>query len=188
MLSVNTPRFKRWDFGVFLLEGLGDENYFEWASGQLLVASGFADYRPTDQLRFNLSMNQTQVNRRTDGSLVSNQVVPVFTAVFQKSRAVQLRVISQFAYDKQGTLRDDSRTGLPIVVRNGSGVYAPAAAFTTGLLQTNVLLTFLPNPGTVAYLGYGKVDQRPNLEGLPTLGPVQNSFFMKLSYLWRRQG
>ena len=188
VVSFNTPTYKHWDFGAFVLEGLHDENYFEWASAQLLVASLFADYRPTDQLRFNMSLNQTQVNRPTDGSLVSNQVVPVFTAIYQKSRSLQLRVISQFAYDKQGTLRDDARTGLPIVYRNGDGSYTRASAFTNGLLQTNVLLTYLPNPGTVAYLGYGTVDQRPNINGLPTLGPVQSSFFLKLSYLWRRQG
>ena len=182
VVSLNTPRFKHWDFNTFVLLGLNDENYFEWASGRVLTL------RPSDQLRFNLTVNQTQVNRPSDGSLVSNQVVPVFTAVFQRSRALQIRVISQYAYNKQGTLRDDSRTNLPIVTRNGDGTYSPAAPFTTGRLQANVLLTYLPNPGTVAYLGYGTVAQRPNLDGVDGLGAVQRTFFLKLSYLWRRQG
>src|SRR5262249_24356859 len=139
--TVNTPRFKHWDFNALMLLGLNDENYFEWASGRLFSLTGGANFRPNDQLRFSLRVTQNQVNRPSDGSLVSNQVVPVFTTVYQYSRTLQIRLISQYAYNKQGTLQDDSRTNLPIVFRNGDGTYSPASAFTTGRLQANVLLT-----------------------------------------------
>ncbi|HEY4101724.1 MAG TPA: DUF5916 domain-containing protein [Gemmatimonadales bacterium] len=185
--SFNTPAWRHFDFAMFVLGGLTDENYFEWARGRIVTGSLSADYKPTDKLRFNLSYNHTQVFRPSDGSRVVTQIVPVFTAIYQLSRAVQLRVISQYALNDQDSLRDDSRTNLPIVLRGADGTYSRASAFTSGVLQTNFLFTFLPNPGTVAYLGYGTVDQRPDLDGRALLGPTQSSFFLKVSYLFRRQ-
>jgi hypothetical protein len=185
--SVSTPTWRHFDLSVFTLVGLTDENYFEWARGRLITGSVQADYRPTDKLRFNLTYSHTQIFRPSDGSRVVTEIVPVFTAIYQLSRAVQLRIISQYALDDQDSLRDDSRTDLPIMIRHADGTYVRASAFTTGILQTNFLFTFLPNPGTVAYLGYGTVDQRPDLDGQPQLSPAQSSFFLKVSYLFRKQ-
>jgi len=55
-------------------------------------------------------------------------------------------------------------------------------------LQANFLFTYLPNPGTVVYFGYGNTSQQPDLAGRTQLGAVQSNFFLKLSYLWRMRG
>ena len=189
VLTGNTPTWRHVDLFAYVLAGLDDENYFEWASGRLLVASLGLDVRPTGHLLVNLTYNSTQVNRPSDGSRVSIQAVPVATLQYQLSRAFQLRIISQYALDVQDSLRDDARTNLPIVIRDPStGVFSRAAAFHTGDLQTNFLFTYLPNPGTVVYLGYGTIDQQPDQLGRARLAPLQSDFFLKLSYLWRMKG
>jgi hypothetical protein len=51
-----------------------------------------------------------------------------------------------------------------------------------------VLLSYFPNPGTVVYLGYGSAHRNPDLDGRERMGRVADSFFMKLSYLFRTGG
>jgi hypothetical protein len=188
-ISGNTPTWKHFDFNGFVLTGLNDENYNEWASGRIVFANVGMDIRPTDHLRFNFAYNDSRVYRPSDRSRVLLQDVAVGTVEYQLSRAFQLRVIAQYSINARDSLRDDSRTNLPIVIRDPStGIYSPTTAFDSRQLQTNFLFTYLPNPGTVIYLGYGTVDQRPDLIGRATLGPVQSDFFLKVSYLWRMRG
>ena len=60
--------------------------------------------------------------------------------------------------------------------------------FSEPVKKSGVSYTFLPNPGTVVYFGYGNVSQRPDLAGRTSLGAVRSDFFLKLSYLWRMRG
>jgi hypothetical protein len=185
-VSGNTPTWKHFDANAFFLAGLDDENYSEWASGRDIITSLGLDYRPTDQLRFNATYNDSRVYRPGDGSRVLLQDVGVATVEYQISRAFQVRIITQYAVNARDSLRDAARTNLPIVIRDPvTGIYARAAAYDNRQLQLNFLFTYLPNPGTVVYLGYGSINQRPGLNGLATLAPVQRDFFVKFSYLWR---
>ncbi len=189
VISGNTPVWKHFDLNAFVLAGLNDENYNEWSSGRILFANANLDYRPTDQLRFNVAYNDSRVYRPSDGSRVLLQSVGVVTVEYQLSRAFQLRVISQYSINARDSLRDDSRTGLPIVIRDPStGLYSPTTAFNNQRLLTNFLFTYLPNPGTVIYIGYGTADQRPNLLGFDRFGAVRSDLFVKVSYLWRKRG
>ena len=187
VLSFNTPTWKHFDFTAFVLAGLNDENYGEWASGRLYTGSLGTNIRPSDQLRLNVTFSDTRIYRPSDGSRVLQQDVAVGTLEYQLSRAFQLRVISQYSLDQRDALRDDSRTNLPIVISNGT-TYLPALAYDNRGLQTNFLFTYLPNPGTVVYFGYGNLRQQPDGLNRPQLGAVQSDFFLKLSYLWRMRG
>ncbi len=188
VVSLGTPTWRRFDFNVFVLGGLTDEDYLEWAPARLVTGTVGMDYRPTEKLRFNLAYSHTQEWRPEDGSLLSTQIVPVLTTVYQASRAFQFRVIAQYALNQQDSLRDASRTDLPIVYLNSDGSYTRAAAFTHASLQADFLFTYLPNPGTVVYLGYSTIDRRPDLLGRPHLGAARSDFFLKVSYLWRMNG
>lgn len=187
VLSFNTPSWKRFDFNYFILAGLNDENYNEWANGRLWTSNAGLDFRPSDQLRFNASYSDTRIYRPDDGSRVLLQDVVVGTLEYQLSRAFQLRLISQYSIDTHATLRDDTRTNLPLVIQSGTG-YVPLGATDNRGLQLNFLFTYLPNPGTVVYFGYGSLSQQPDAGLRPQLGPVQSDFFLKLSYLWRMRG
>ncbi len=187
VLSFNTPSWKHFDFNFFTLVGLNDESYGEWASGRLYNSNVGVNFRPTDQLRFNASYNDSRIFRPSDGSRVLLQDVAVGTVEYQLSRAFQLRVITQYSIDARNDLRDEGRTNLPLVGATGSG-WAPLSSYDHRGLQTNFLFTYLPNPGTVVYFGYGNVAVRPDLAGRNSFGAMRSDFFLKLSYLWRRQG
>lgn len=187
VLSVNTPAWKSFDFNFFVLGGLNDENYSEWSSGRLVTGNIGMDVRPNDQLRFNLNWNDTRVWRPSDGTRVLEQDVAVGTLEYQISRAVQLRLITQYSVENRDALRDDSRTNLPLVSIGSSGS-TPLGAYDHRGFQTNFLFTYLPNPGTVVYFGYGNLRQQPDQLNRPLLGALQSDFFLKLSYLWRMRG
>ncbi len=187
VLTFSTPTFGIGSFNSFVLWGR-DENFPEWASADILWIQTSLSLRPTEQLRVGLSYNHTQVNRPDDGSRVVLQMVPRATVEYQLSRAMQLRLIGEYALQEQDDLRDNSRTELPIVYRDGSGGYRRAAAFHDGRVRGDVLLSYFPNPGTVVYLGYGSAHRNPDLDSLERMGRVADSFFMKLSYLFRMGG
>jgi hypothetical protein len=187
VLSVGTPQFSWGSFNGFVLFG-HDENFPEWASGNIVFATGSLTLRPSDQLRVGLSYSHTSVKRRTDGSRVIRQMIPRARIEYQLSRALQVRLVSQYAINEQDSLRDNSRTELPIVIRGSDGTYRRAAAFRDGRLRTDLLLTYLPNPGTVVYLGYGNGYREEDPLGRRELQRTNDGFFVKLSYLFRMTG
>lgn len=189
VISGNSPTFSWGSFNAFTLWGR-DENFPEWASGDILWLTLGMTLTPTEQLRANLSYNRTQVNRPNDGSRVVLSHIPRARIEYQLSRALQLRLITEYVVEEQDDLRDNSRTELPIVFLDGNGGYTLASAYREAQMRADVLLTYLPNPGTVLYLGYGSTYREPS-EGLisrRSLERTNNAFFLKLSYLFRMQG
>lgn len=190
LLSGSTPGFQNGSANFFVVWGK-DENFFEWASGDIIFLQGSVNLRPTDQLRVNLSYNHQQVNRPSDGSRVSLQIVPRARVEYQLTRALRFRLVSQYTIETRDSLRDNSRTELPIVFVGSGGSVSRAAAFRDGRLSNDVLLSYFPNPGTVVYLGYGS----SHIERADAFDPRErrlerttDGVFVKLSYLWRVRG
>lgn len=187
VLSFNSPQFGFGSFNGFILWG-HDENFPEWASGDLIWITGGINLRPSEKLRANFSYSHTQVNRRNDGSRVQLQMVPRLRLDYQLSRAFQVRLITEYALLDQDDLRDNSRTELPIVYVT-SGGYERAEAFRDGRLRTDVLVSYFPHPGTIVYVGYGATRREPlDPTERRTFTRVGDGFFMKVSYLFRMNG
>jgi len=183
IVQIGTPQWKHFSGSGFFLQG-HDENFFEWASGDLLLLSVDLSYRPTERLRNTVSYFWQQVNRRTDGSLVNVGRILRAKVEYQVSRPLFVRVVGQYIQDKTDSLRDDSRTGAPIFVDGPSGL-TRAAASRTNLFHADVLLSYQPVPGTVVFAGYGSdmVDEAAfQFRGLRR---TDDTFFLKLSYLFR---
>ena len=188
LLQGSTPLLRRFDATVFVIWG-HDENFAEWSAGNIVTATAAVNLRPTDHLRVNLSYSHQQVNRRTDGSLVSLQLVPHARIDYQFSQAFQVRVISEYALSTRDSLRDDSRTNLPVMlVDPTTGALTRAAAVRNGNLHTDFLLSYYPRPGTVVYLGYGNGQHEPDALNRRIFSPTDDEFFVKLSYLWKVRG
>jgi len=185
VLSLDTPEFERFSGNVFLLWG-HDENFFEWASSAILFATFGADWRPTDKLRFNASYQIQQFDRRTDGSTVGVRRIPRLKAEYQIARPIFVRLVGQYDASRQEALRDDSRSGLPLLVRNPEGVYVLAGPEESDFFRGDVLFSYQPNPGTVVFAGYGSSldDSDPRI-GRQVLRRSSDAFFVKLSYLFR---
>src|SRR5437762_223793 len=183
IVQIGTPQWKHFSGSGFFLQG-HDENFFEWASGDLLLLSMDLSYRPTERLRNSVSYFWQQVNRRTDRSLVNVGRVLRAKVEYQVSRPLFVRVVGQYIQDKTDSLRDDSRTGAPILI-SGPGGLTRSAASHSNLFHADVLLSYQPVPGTVVFAGYGSdmVDQDAfRFRGLTR---TDDAFFVKLSYLFR---
>ena len=183
IVQIGTPQWKHFSGSGFFLQG-HDENFFEWASADLLLLSVDVSYRPTERLRNSVSYFWQQVNRRTDGSLVNVGRILRTKLEYQLSRPLFVRVVGQYIQDKTDSLRDDSRTGAPILI-SGPGGLTRSAASHSNLFHADVLLSYQPVPGTVVFAGYGSnmVDQDAfQFRGLTR---TDDAFFVKLSYLFR---
>ena len=183
IVQIGTPQWKHFSGSGYFLQG-HDENFFEWASGDLLLLSADLSYRPTERLRNSVSYFWQQVNRRTDGSLVNVGRVLRAKIEYQVSRPLFVRVVGQYIQEKTDSLRDDSRTGAPIYIQ-GPDSLTRAAASRSNLFHADVLLSYQPVPGTVVFAGYGSnmVDEAAfQFRGLTRTG---DTFFLKLSYLFR---
>ncbi len=183
IVQIGTPEWKHFSGGGFFLQG-HDENFFEWASADLLLLSVEVSYRPTDRFRNTLSYFWQQVNRRTDGSLVNVGRVARAKLEYQISRPLFIRLVGQYIQDQTDSLRDDSRTNAPILIAGPSGVTRTTAS-ATNLFHVDALISYQPIPGTVVFAGYGSNMLDEDAFRFRGLTRTDDALFVKLSYLFR---
>ncbi len=164
-----------------------DENFFEWASADIVFANVGAIWRPTDQLRIEGRYQLQSFQRRTDGSYVGIRRIPRVKVEYQVTRSVFLRVVAEQNRDFVDTLRDDSRTNLPVYIRDAAGVYQQALRTSTNRVRLDWLFSYQPTPGTVVFAGYGSSLEEPDVFGdiRRPYRRVSDGFFAKISYLFR---
>ena len=188
--TLDTPRVYGVSANLLLVWGR-DENFFEWASANIVYGTLDLAWRPTDRLRVDVNHTLQSFARRTDGSYVGIRRVPRLKVEYQATRAIFFRYVGEYAYNYQDTLRDDSRTGLPIVYVAPDGSYTPATGLRDRTLRNDWLFSYQPRPGTVFFAGYGNTlastDDEPSLSplGSPQLRRTRDGFFLKVSYLFR---
>ena len=184
-LRFATPQFKRFSGSVFAVWGR-DENFFEWSPADILYLTLVANWRPTDKLRFNAQYQHQQFDRRSDGSTVGVRKIPRLKLEYQIARPIFVRVIGEYDADMQDDLRDDSRTGAPILVFDPrAGAYVRALGSRRNDLRTEWLFSYQPSPGTVVFAGYGSTMNEPEALRFGNLRRTVDGFFVKLSYLYR---
>jgi hypothetical protein len=185
VVSGSTPRVKGVELDAFVLWGK-DENFFEWASADILFVEADVAWRPTERLRVDATYQEQAYRRRTDGSTVGRRRIPRLKVEYQVARPLFVRVVSQYDSELQDDLRDDSRTELPIVYWDEpTGTYERALGFSRNSLRTDVLFSYQPTPGTVVFFGYGNTLADPDAHTPPGRRRASDGFFVKVSYLWR---
>ena len=184
-LTLETPQFSKVSGTAFVLWGK-DENFFEWSSADILYLTFTADWRPTDKLRLSAQYQHQQFDRRSDGSTVGIRKIPRLKLEYQLSRSILLRAVGEYDAARQDDVRDDSRTELPIVIRDpATGEYAPALGSVRNRLRLDFLFAYQPRPGTVLFAGYGSTLARTEPFGPRALRRESDGFFFKISYLFR---
>jgi len=179
---VSTPQWKKFSGSAEIIGGQ-DDNFDEWSSAWVLFSTTEVDWRPTDKIRANGRYLEQRVHRKSDGSLVRLRSIPRLKLEYQVSRPVFVRIVGQYDGLKVDALRDDSRTGNPILVRTATG-YRPAAPIDRGGLRVDWLFSYQPNPGTVFFMGYG-ANFGSDLFRPTDLQRTADGFFVKLSYVFR---
>jgi hypothetical protein len=181
---LSTPQWKRFSASADISGGQ-DDNFDEWSSAWILYSTIEADWRPTEQIRVNARYLEQRVNRRSDGSLVRLRAIPRLKLEYQVARPVFVRVVAQYDGLKVDELRDDSRTGDPILIRTATG-FRRATAIDRGGLRADWLFSYQPNPGTVFFMGYGATIGSDEFRPV-ALRRTADGFFVKLSYIFRTQ-
>jgi hypothetical protein len=188
-LSFGTPSGARLSANAFYLWG-HDENFYEWASSDIIIATYGLTYRPTDKLRMNATYNIQSYNRRSDGSIVGNNRIPRVKMEYQIARPIFIRLVGEYDSFFTDALRDEGRTGRPLLV---NGKLSPRSMSTS--FRGDFLFSYQPNPGTVVFMGYGAgyLDSRVNSQPFEFPSSLRfngynrtdDAFFVKASYLFR---
>jgi len=185
VFTLNTPQFSRFTGSMQYVWGR-DENFFEWSSADIVFATYSLDWRPTTQLRVSPQYQVQSYHRDTDGSTVGVGRIPRLKVEYQVSRPIFVRFVGEYTSQKQDALRDDSRTGLPIVIVDpASGVYSRSDAFERNRLRVDALFSYQPTPGTVFFAGYSSIMAEPNAFASRGLRRTTDGFYVKASYLFR---
>lgn len=184
VLRLGTPRYATWQASAFAVRGI-DENFAEWSSADVWYASLTVNVRPSERVRLDATYQLQDYVRRTDGSLVGMIRNPRLKLEYQVSRPFFVRVIGEYYAEYTDALRDDSRTGFPLLVRGGDGQFSRTAPETRNGLRADLLLAYTPAPGTLVYAGYGSQLTEPESFHFTRVQRASDAFFVKLSYLFR---
>ncbi|MEZ4701348.1 MAG: DUF5916 domain-containing protein [Rhodothermales bacterium] len=182
---MSTPQLNTFSSEVFIVAGR-DDNFFEWASADIVFIDLALNWNPTDKLRFNLLYSHQQYIRANDRSNVGIRRVPRLKVEYQLTPSLFVRLVGQYDANFVDALRDNSRTeGAILVLDRETGTYQRSVARRTNNVRVDWLLSYRPTPGTVLFLGYGSSLNEPNTYRFNALRRVNDGFFFKLSYLFR---
>ena len=165
-----------------------DVDYEEWSPARIVFLNSTVQFRPTDQVRVDGSYILTAYLRRSDGSTVSVGHIPRLKLEYQISPAVFVRVVGEYRSAHRDALRDDGRTGDPILIRDPSdGIYKRSLGLAQASdgLRADFLFSYQPVPGTVLFAGYGGSFDDTGRFRFAGLDRTGDGFFVKASYLFR---
>ena len=183
---MNTPQWRR--VGATITTVVGSEpEFFETATVNRRDIEAQVDLRPSTQIRIGTLLRYQRFVRARDGSLFSTQIVPRLRLEYQFSRALFLRFVGQMESRDRSALRDP-RTEQPLFRRSANGSLVRQSARRSLLGRADWLISYLPSPGTVVYLGYGT-----GVDATETMRPIDvqrttDGAFVKFSYLYRVRG
>ncbi len=185
VFSVGTPKLRFVSFNAVYIHGL-DEDFSEWSGAGLDYLSLTADIRPSSQMRIGATYLLIDHKRSTDGTRVDRVRDPRLKVEYQLTRSIVARIIGEYRASEVDALRDDSRTGFPLLVRDpATGAWVRALAQRSNSLTTNFLFSYTPVPGTVFYTGYGARMAEPEPFAFREVLRRSDTFFVKASYLFR---
>src|SRR5262249_3139564 len=110
-----------------------------------------------------------------DGSEFARSIIPRLKVEYQPNRALFFRVIGEYRSERRATLLDASGDSLFV-----AGSSQPATDYNG--LRLDLLASFEPTPGTVAFFGYGSSMQTDASFNWSRLQRTSDGFFVKLAY------
>jgi uncharacterized protein DUF5916 len=172
--KVTTPTWQQ--LGANLQYRRGRAAIFqEGATGRGWQLTGEVDLRPTSTVRVTATGTVFRLFR-LEGSEFARSIIPRLKLEYQPKRALFFRAIGEYRSERRAALLDPA-TGAPLLV---SGALQPATNFNG--LRLDLLASFEPTPGTVAFLGYGSSLETDRDFNWSRLERVNDGFFVKLAY------
>jgi hypothetical protein len=178
-LSGRTPVYQQ--FNASAAVGAGRVAIFdEGGAGDARAATASLQARPHQTVRLAVSTTYRRIDRVSDGSEFARTVLPRLRLEYQPTRAFFVRAIGEYASERRAALLD-ARTGAPLVI---DGLLVPARS--TDGLRLDLLASYQPTPGTVAFLGYGVSLSDRGSFAFDDLQRDVDGLFLKLAYRFRR--
>jgi hypothetical protein len=178
--TLTTPVFQRFNTSVSVSHG-GTAIFAEAADGSQFRTTASLTLRPTQSVRIEGSLVATRITRERDGSEYAQSTIPRLKVEFQPRRSLFFRLVTEYQFNTRDALSDPT-TGQPIYAGG-----APVSGYETNGLRADLLFSFEPTPGTVAFLGYGaSLAKDPMAYMTPGYVRASDGFFVKLAYLFRR--
>ncbi|HYC33974.1 MAG TPA: DUF5916 domain-containing protein [Gemmatimonadales bacterium] len=175
---ITTPTWRK--LGASVEYTLGRAAIFQEAtSGRVKVLTGAIDLRPFSTVRVAATGTVFRL-ARLDGSEFARSTIPRLKIEYQPTRALFFRVIGEYRSERTAALREPA-TGAPLFV---DGEARRTTEFNG--LRVDLLASFEPTPGTVAFLGYGSSLQSDEEFNWSRLERVNDGFFLKLAYQIRQ--
>ena len=178
--TLTTPVFQTFNCSLSVSYG-GTPIYAEASDGAQWRTTASLTLRPTQSVRIEGSLAATRITRERDGSEYAQSTIPRLKLEYQPRRSLFFRIVSEYRFEERSALVDPM-TGGPIYI-DGSAAGPQKADG----LRTDVLVSFEPTPGTVAFFGYGaSLAKDPLLYQTPGYTRTTDGFFVKLAYVFRR--
>ena len=147
----------------------------EGTTGTARLLTGEVDLRPTSTVRVTATGTAFRL-LRLNGTEFARSIIPRLKIEYQPNRALFFRVIGEYRSERRASLLDPT-TGDSLFI---SGAPQPATDFNG--LRLDLLASFEPTPGTVAFLGYGSSLETDEDFNWSRLQRVSDGFFVKLAY------
>jgi len=151
----------------------------EAATGRYQQVTGEVDLRPVPTVRAAFTATIFRLDR-LDGRECPRSTIPRLKIEYQPRRELFFRAIGEYRSDRTAAL-EDPVTGQPLFV---GGAAQPGTDFNG--LRVDLLASFEPTPGTVAFLGYGSSLETDEQFNWSRLARTSDGFFVKLAYQVRR--
>jgi hypothetical protein len=177
--ELSTPTFRFLDASLFASRARGPI-FPEGSRGYETRFAGELSLRPAGSVRIAWSNTFSRITRDGDGSEFARTIIPRLKVEYQPLRSLFFRVIGEYVAERRAAL-EDARTGTTLVI---GGV--PTAPGETNSFRVDLLASFEPTPGTVAFLGYGSTLEDTRAFAFSRTERQSDGFFVKLAYLIRR--
>jgi hypothetical protein len=175
---VTTPTWQQLGANVKYRRGRA-AIFEEGTTGTGWLLTGGVNIRPASTVRVALTGTVFRLDRLGGGEF-ARSTIPRLKVEYQPNRALFFRVIGEYRSDRRAALVEPG-TGRPLVV---SGAAQPATEFNG--LRVDLLASFEPTPGTVAFLGYGSSLETDGQFNWSRLQRRSDGFFVKLAYQVRQ--
>jgi hypothetical protein len=177
-VKVTTPTWQK--LGAEITYGRGRAAIFqEGTTGRAWQLIGAVNLRPTSTVRVSATGTMFRLSR-LDGSEFARSTIPRLKLEYQPNRALFFRAIGEYRSERRGALIDRV-SGDSLYI---GGLAQPTAEFNG--FRLDLLASFEPTPGTVAFLGYGSSLESDQEFNWSRLQRMSDGFFVKLAYQVRR--
>jgi hypothetical protein len=185
--EVRTPAYRSFDASVSLRRERAPI-FDEGTPGDLTAASARLSLRPDAAIRLALATTFQRIDRAGDGSEFARTIIPRAQLEYQPMRSLFFRAIGEWRAERRADLLAHG-SGAPLLIAG-----EPVRARHADALRLDLLASFTPTPGTVAFLGYG-TSLGYDAANDPTarrsfdfqrLERASDGFFIKLAYQIRK--